>query len=212
MKKSVVIVEDDSEIREHLIHVLRKTADIDCIYAVSTGEEALQRIPMRAPDVVLMDIKLPGISGIDCVAELKKALPLLDILMLTIYEDAENIFRALKAGANGYLIKSSDPAALFDAIRDVHSGGAPISSQIARKVVSHFHALGESARVTEKLSRREHEILVLLAQGYIYKEIADKLELRAETIRKYVKRICKKMHVRSKGSAVAKFASVNIPV
>ena len=207
MKKSVVIVEDDAELRKQLILVLESTRDIQCLYTVSSGEEALQKIPLRPPDVVLMDIKLPGASGIDCVAPLKRMIPALEIVMLTIYEDTDSIFKALKAGADGYLIKSSNPDALFQAIRDVHAGGAPISSQIARKVVEHFHTAGKTSKATEKLSPREHEVLELLAQGHIYKEIADQLGIQTETVRGYVKNICAKMHVRSRIEAVAKLRS-----
>ncbi len=204
MRKSVVIVEDDRGLREQLIKILSNCPDIDCLYAVSSGEDAMKKIPQRAPDVVLMDIKLPGMSGIDCVARLKKIVPTVEIVMLTIYEDAESIFRALKAGASGYLIKSSHPEKLFQAIRDVYSGGAPFSSHIARKVVQHFQIAGKAARETEKLSPRELEVIELLAAGYIYKEIADKLGIGLETVRTHVKSICQKMHVRSRIEAVAR--------
>jgi DNA-binding NarL/FixJ family response regulator len=151
-----------------------------------------------------MDIKLPGMSGIQCVAEIKKVIPAMQIIMVTVYEDSERIFRALKAGANGYLVKSSPPEQLLAAIRDVYKGGAPMSSHIASKVVKHFHLVGNSPREAENLSPREREVLELLAQGFIYKEIGDKLGIGTETVRTYVKNICQKMHVRSRLEAVAK--------
>jgi DNA-binding NarL/FixJ family response regulator len=207
VKKTVVIVEDDPGLRNQLVLVLKTAPDIECLYTVSSGEEALRKIPLRPPDVVLMDIKLPGMSGIDCVMPLKRKIPTMEIVMLTIYEDADSIFRALKAGASGYLIKSSHPEALFQAIRDVYSGGAPFSSHIARKVVHHFQASGKAARESERLSPREREVIELLAGGYIYKEIADQLGIGVETVRTHVKSICFKMHVRSRIEAVAKHMS-----
>jgi len=204
MKKSVVIVEDDRGLREQLTLILETAADIKCIGAYVSAEEAIPKILEKRPDVVLMDIKLPGMSGIQCVAEIKKVIPDIQIIMVTIYEDSERIFRALKSGANGYLVKSSPPEQLLEAIRDVFKGGAPMSSHIARKVVKHFHLIGVSPTESENLSPREREVLDLLSQGYIYKEIADKLKIGSETVRTYVKNICHKMHVRSRVEAVAK--------
>jgi len=204
MKKSVVVVEDDGGLREQLVSVLKSSPDIDCLYSVSTGEEAIRKIPARPPDVVLMDIKLPGISGIDCIIPLKRACPTTEIVMLTIYENTESIFRALKAGASGYLIKSSNPEILFGAIRDVYTGGAPFSSHIARKVVQYFQEEGKSARENEKLSAREREVLDLLAQGYMYLEVGKKLFISDETVRSHVKNICRKMQVRNRVEAVAR--------
>lgn len=207
MKKTVVIVEDDPGLQSQLALILQSAGDIECLFAVGSGEEALRKIPLRPPDVVLMDINLPGMSGITCVAALKKKLPTLEIIMLTVYEDSDSIFRALKAGASGYLIKSSCPEVLFQAIRDVYRGGAPFSSHIARKVVQHFQRVGKAAAEGETLSPRENEVIDLLASGYIYKEIADKLNISQETVRTYVKNICHKMHARSRIEAVAKYLS-----
>jgi DNA-binding NarL/FixJ family response regulator len=204
MKKTVVIVEDDRGLREQLVQILEAVQDIKCIGAYASGEEAVPKILEKRPDVVLMDIKLPGISGIQCVAEIKKAVPDMQIIMVTIYEDSERIFRALKAGASGYLVKSSPPDQLVGAIRDAYQGGAPMSSHIARKVVQHFHLLGPSVQEAENLSPREREVLDLLAMGFIYKEIGSKLNIGPETVRTYVKNICQKMHVRSRLEAVAK--------
>ena len=204
MKKTVVIVEDDGGLREQLVQILDSASDIKCLGAYRSGEEALPQILEKRPEVVLMDIKLPGMSGIQCVTEIKKVIPDMQILMVTIYEDSERIFRALKAGANGYLVKSGPPEQLLESIRDVHKGGAPMSSHIARKVVKHFHLIGPSVTETENLSPREREVLDLLGQGFIYKEIGDKLNIGPETVRTYVKNICQKMHVRGRIEAVAK--------
>ena len=204
MNKSVVVVEDDRTLRQQIVDILGTASDIRCIGAFSSAEEALKAIPTKAPDVVLMDIKLPGMSGIDCVAKLKRMLPSLQIIMVTIFEDSERIFRALKAGASGYLVKSRPPEQLLEAIRDVHSGGSPMSSHIARKVVQHFHLLDPSPKEAENLSPREEQVLDLLASGFIYKEIGDKLNISVETVRTYVKNICHKMHVRNRLEAVAK--------
>lgn len=204
MVKSVVVVEDDSGLREQLVKILNSAAGIRCVGACPSAEDALRLIPARKPDVVLMDIRLPAMSGIDCVAALKQILPSLQIIMLTVYEDSESIFRALKAGASGYLVKSSPPSKLLEAIVDVSKGGAPMSSPIARKVVQHFHLAGPAPTSAPDLSPREREVLDLLASGYIYKEIGDKLGISAETVRTYVKNICEKMHVRSRLEAVAR--------
>lgn len=204
MAKSVIVVEDDRGLREQLVGILNSGAGIRCIGACASAEEALRTIPTKRPDVVLMDIRLPAMSGIECVAELRQLLPGLQIIMLTVYEDCESIFRALKAGAAGYLVKSSPPAKLLEAIIDVSKGGAPLSSHIARKVVQHFHLVGPAPTHADDLSPREREVLDLLACGYIYKEIGDKLGISPETVRTYVKNICEKMHVRSRIEAVGK--------
>ena len=149
-----MIVEDDRDLREQLTRILEAESDIRCLGAFASGEEALPNILSRKPDVVLMDIKLPRMSGIECVLEIKRALPEMQIVMVTVYEDSERIFQALTAGASGYLVKSRPPEQLLEAIRDVHSGGSPMSSHIARKVVQHFHLLGPSPAEAENLSPR----------------------------------------------------------
>ena len=204
MKKSVVVVEDDCGLREQLVEILRTAPDIKCVAAFASGEEALKKIPALRPDVVLMDIRLPGMSGIQCVTELKRLDATPQIIMVTIYEDSDRIFKALKAGASGYLVKSSPPSQLLDAVRDAFAGGAPMSSHIARKVVQHFHLLGPAPLEAENLSPREHQVLDLLASGFIYKEIGDQLDIGVETVRTYVKNICQKMHVRNRVEAVAR--------
>ena len=198
------MVEDDRRLREKLLQILDNLTDIECVASCASGEEALRVIPPKAPSVVLMDIKLPGRSGIQCVSELKRTMPQLQIIMVTIYEDSESIFKALKAGASGYLVKSGPPEELIEAIREVFTGGSPMSSHIARKVVQHFHSLGLDSEEANNLSPREQQVLSLLASGYIYKEIGDKLNIGYETVRTYVKSICHKMHVRSRLEAVAR--------
>lgn len=207
MKKSVLVVEDDRGLREQLVKILETASDMQCVGSFASGESALPQISKKQPDVVLMDIRLPGMSGIDCVSEIRKFAPAMQIIMVTIYEDSERIFRALKAGANGYLVKSSPPDQLLEAIRDAYKGGAPMSSHIARKVIQHFHMIGPSLKEADNLSPREREVLDLLSLGFIYKEIGSKLNIGSETVRTYVKNICQKMHVRSRLEAVAKHRS-----
>jgi DNA-binding NarL/FixJ family response regulator len=209
MTKSVAIVEDDRGLREQLIKILCSAPDVKFVGAFASAEEALKKIPAHKPDVVLMDIRLPGMSGIQCVAELKKVEPTIEIIMVTVYEDSDRIFKALKAGASGYLVKSKSPDQLLNAVRDVGSGGAPMSSHIARKVVQHFHLLSPARPEKDNLSPREQEVLALLASGFIYKEIADNLGIGMETVRTYVKNICYKLQVRNRLEAVAKHREIN---
>ena len=156
-----------------------------------------------------MDIKLPKMSGIQCVYELKRSMPALQVIMVTVYEDSESIFRALKAGASGYLVKSGPPEQLVEAIRDVFSGGAPMSSHIARKVVQSFRQNPIGLPPDGELSPREQEVLDLLARGYLYKEIADRLNITGPTVNTYVRRVYEKLHVRSRAQAVAKYAHLS---
>jgi DNA-binding NarL/FixJ family response regulator len=204
MNKKVAVVEDNAALREQLVQILDSATDIRCVGAYASAEEAMKHLQNASPDIVLMDIKLPGMSGIDCVTHLKKLMPAVQIIMVTIYEDTERLFRALKAGANGYLVKSAPPNSLLDAVRDVYAGGSPMSSHIARKVVQHFRLLGNSPAEAENLSPREQQVLELLASGFLYKEIGDKLKIGVETVRTHVKSICQKMHVRNRVEAVAK--------
>lgn len=202
-----MVVEDDLRLKLYLMTMLEQVGDITCLCAVSSAEEALEQVPRYQPDVVLMDINLPGISGIDCIRNLKDKLPHLEVVMLTAYEEEDNIFRALKEGASGYLLKSSTPDDIYNAIRDVFTGGAPFSSHIARKVAQYFREERKIDDENESLTPREKEVLKLLASGYIYKEVADQLEITLETVRTYVKRICHKLHVRSKLEAIIKYRS-----
>lgn len=204
-QKTVMVVEDDVRLRQHLVRMLEAPPDIACLGAFASAEEALAKLPGYRPDVVLMDINLPGISGIDCLRELRNKLPGLEVVMLTAYEEEDHIFRALKEGAGGYLLKSSTPEDIYNAIRDVSLGGAPFSSHVARKVAHFFRGEREIEDENAKLAPREKEVLKLLAGGYIYKEVAEELDLSLETVRTYVKRICQKLHVRSKVEAIIKY-------
>jgi DNA-binding NarL/FixJ family response regulator len=204
MSKKVAIVEDNRTLREQLVKIVSTAPGLKCVGSYRTAEEALQGIPNELPDVILMDIKLPGMSGIDCVARLKEIMPAVQIIIVTVYEDSERIFCALRSGASGYLVKSGPPEKLLEAIRDVSQGGSAMSTHIARKVVQHFQMIGPASAKTEQLSPREREVLELLASGYIYKEIGEKLSIATETVRTYVKHICQKLHVKNRLEAVAR--------
>ena len=201
---TVAIVEDDQGIRETLVRLLDGAPGFRCAGAFATGEEALQRLPKMAPAVVLVDINLPKMSGIDLVAALKASDTEMHFLVLTVYEDSAKIFQALAAGASGYLLKRVPPAKLLEAVREVHEGGSPMSSSIARQVVQSFHRMGEAKKESENLSPREQEILQLLTDGFLYKEIAEKLSIGRETVRTYIRRIYEKLHVRTRTEAVVK--------
>jgi DNA-binding NarL/FixJ family response regulator len=203
-QNTVVIVEDNRRLRDRMVEILSASPDIRCLAALASGEEALKSIPHYRPDVVLMDIQMPGMSGIDCVARLKSMLPELYIIMVTVHEDSDRIFEALRAGANGYLVKSDPLDQLLDAVRNVRNGGAPMSGHIARKVVEHFHALHPSIPRNDNLTAREQQVLEMLATGLLYKEVGDKLGICVETVRAHVKKICQKMHVRNRVEAIAR--------
>ena len=200
----ICVVEDDAGFRSGLERLLGRTRDFRCLGSFPTGEAGLQKIPEIKPDVVIMDLNLPRINGVECVRKLKALLPPVQIVMLTVYEDPDQIYDALSAGAMGYLLKQTPPAELLNAIRDVHAGGAPMSSQIARKVVLSFQA-APSVNEAEGLSAREREVLDYLAQGFLIKEIGDKLGIGFDTVRTYIRRIYEKLHVHSRAQAVAKF-------
>ena len=201
---TVAIVEDDQGIRETLVRLLDGTPGFRCVGAFATGEEALQRLPKLNPAVVLVDINLPKMSGIDVVAALKAAETKIQFLVLTVYEDSAKIFQALAAGASGYLLKRVPPAKLLEAIREVREGGSPMSGSIARQVVQSFHRMGAAKKESDNLSPREQEILQLLTDGFLYKEIAEKLNIGRETVRTYIRRIYEKLHVRTRTEAVVK--------
>ncbi|MEO7933114.1 MAG: response regulator transcription factor [Chthoniobacterales bacterium] len=201
----VAIVEDDALTREGLLMHLRRRADFVCVGAHENGKDALRYLPGEKPDVVLMDINLPGLNGIECVAALKAAHPDIQVLMLTTYDDSDRIFESLRAGASGYLLKRTAPAQLVKAIEEVRNGGSPMSMQIARKVVSHFHQIKKPERETDKLSAREMEILALLAKGALYKEIADQLGISLHTVRNHLHGIYGKIHVQTRTEAVLKY-------
>ena len=201
----VSIIEDDDWIRENLAHQIRQTQGFACCGSYASGELALNQMPSNIPDVVLMDINLPKMSGIDCVRKLKTILPSAHVLMLTVYEDSDKIFNSLLAGASGYLLKRTPQAEILEAIRDVHSGNSPMTGHIARKVVQYFNERGTDNTEIEKLSKREKEVLDRLAQGMPYKEIADLLTVSIDTVRVHIKGIYSKLHVHSRGEAVAKY-------
>lgn len=201
----VSIVEDDDWIRENLATQISKTKGFVCGGCYRNGEEALVQLPAEAPNVILMDINLPKMSGIECVRQLIRLIPSVQILMLTVYEDSERIFDSLLAGAGGYLLKRTPQAEIPDAITEVHRGNSPMTGHIARKVVQYFNQRGSAETEIEKLSKREKEVLDHLAQGIPYKEIADVLVLSIDTVRMHIKGIYSKLHVHSRGEAVAKY-------
>src|SRR5271170_456313 len=204
MPTRISIVEDDHGTREQLAALLSQTPSFHCVSAYATGEEALQKIPAMKPDIALVDINLPGMNGIKCVAGLKAQLPGLSVLMLTRHDDSDLVFDALRAGASGYLLKKMISAELIPAIEQVQAGGAPMSMQIARKVVGYFNQ-GKTSPDVEKLSKREQEVLALLAKGYLCKEIGELLGIGIETVRMNLKHIYHKLHVHSRTEAAAKY-------
>jgi len=202
MSISVAIVEDESRIRAQLVTTISEAPGFRCLGSYSSGEQGCLEIPRQPPDVVLMDINLPKMSGVECTARIKKLVPTVQIIMLTVYEDSEQIFNALKMGASGYLLKRTPPDEILKAVAEVHRGGAPMSGLVARQVVQSF-AKRTNLEVPN-LSPREAEVLALVAKGYINKEIADKLTLSIETVRSYLKSIYDKLHVRSRTEAAMK--------
>lgn len=203
-KIKVACVEDNSGLRDSLERLIATADDMCMVGNFVDGESALPGMSAAGVDVVLVDINLPGMSGIDFIRQAKVAMPQVQFLVLTVYDDPERIFQALAAGANGYLLKRVAPADLLAAIRDLHGGGSPMSGSVARKVVQSFHRMGTSQCETENLSPRETEILQLLADGYLYKEIAEYLAIGIETVRTYIRRIYDKLHVRTRTEAVVK--------
>ena len=204
MSIKISIVEDQHDMRHSLVEWLDHAPNLRCVGAHATAEQALQQIPGENPDVVLMDINLNGMSGIECVSRLKHKLPKIQVLMLTTYEDGDTIFDSLRAGANGYLLKNMPQEELVRAVEQVHSKGSPMSLQIARKVINHFHRDSPAASELEQLTARELEILRLLAKGYMYKEIADQLAISMSTVRTHVSAIYEKLHVQSRTAAAMK--------
>ena len=203
----IAIVEDNKVIRESLMEFVQADPECCCVCACATAEEALETIPRHQPEIVLMDIQLPKLSGIECTAQLKRLLPSLHIIMVTVYEDTERIFRALRAGACGYLLKRCTPEELMSAVREVRQGGAPMSRDIARKVIDSFQEPPATAANVEGLSPREHEILELLAQGFPNKEIAHHVGISDGTVRWHLRHVYDKLHVRSRTEAALKFRS-----
>jgi DNA-binding NarL/FixJ family response regulator len=198
----VAVVEDSAAVRRHLERWLNRTPGFHCVCACANGKEALRLIPVHRPRVVLMDIQMPEISGVDCVARLKASLPEVLVIMLTVYEDTDTIFKALRAGASGYLLKRCGQEELFHAIQDILEGGAPMSSAIARKVVAAFHEPVKTEDTTVVLSGREREILDLLSEGLSNKEIGAKLNLSQFTVKNHLAKVFEKLHVRCRTEAV----------
>jgi DNA-binding NarL/FixJ family response regulator len=201
----VSIIEDDVPAREILVGWIRRAEGFRYVSEHETAESALAKLPQEKPAVVLVDINLPGMSGIECVRRLKPILQDTQFVMVTVYEDANHIFNALAVGASGYLLKQTRRGDLLAALKEVHAGGSPMSSQIARKVVQSFRRPVESGNQGD-LSPREQEVLELLARGYLYKEIAESLAISVQTVNTYIRRIYEKLHVRSRAQAVAKYA------
>jgi len=206
----IAIVEDNKVIRESLAAYVRMDPEFQCVCACGTAEEALELLPGHRPDVVLMDIQLPTLSGIECTARLKQLLAEVRIIMVTVYGDPDLILKALRAGACGYLLKRCTPEELITAVREVQQGGAPMSREIARKVISYFQELPhppDASSEVENLSPREREILDLLTQGFSDKEIADRLGVKHGTVRWHLQHVYEKLHVRSRTEAALKFRS-----
>lgn len=201
----VVLVEDKPGVRESWVKLINSLPGFICVQACASGEDALRVIPALNPDVVLMDIFLPRMSGIECTARLKLELPKVQILILTAVEDDELVFMALQSGADGYLLKRTKPEDLKAAMLDVLGGGAPMTSEIARRVVESFRRASRQPKPEVRLSAREEEVLILLSKGYANKEIADQLSISAETVGSHLKHIYEKMHVRSRAEAVARY-------
>lgn len=208
MPVTISIVEDNDKLRGTLAKMIARADGFKFASDYGSAEDALAGLPKVKPDIVLMDINLPGMNGVECVRQLKTLLPATQVMMLTVYEDTDNIFNALAAGANGYMLKRTPAKELIEAIHEVKRGGSPMTTHIARKVVQSFQKSAgqqQAANELSELSEREQQVLDLLAQGLIYKEIADRLSISYETVHTYIRRIYEKLQVRTRTEAVAKF-------
>lgn len=201
----VAVVEDHKPTREALERIINLSSDCQCICACSTAEEALRALPGHRPAVVLMDIQLPKMSGVECVAKLKELLPAAEVIMVTVYEDPDTIFRALRSGASGYVLKRSPPETILGAVREVQRGGVPMSVEIARKVIAYFQGQALAVKETEKLTPREHEVLERVALGFSNKEIAEQLGVSLDAVLWHLKHVYQKLHVHSRSEAILKF-------
>ena len=206
---AVAVVEDDVSIREVLVSWLQEAGGFACVGALPDAESAIASLAAARPNVVLVDINLPRQSGIECVRALKPLLPETQFVMLTVYEDSTHIFDALSAGATGYLLKHTPREALINALREVHVGGSPMTSNIARMVVQALQKSKPKTKASDLLSKRQNELLSLLAQGYLYKEIAETMSISLPTVNNYIRRIYEKLHVQSRGQAVAVYADLH---
>ncbi|HXI69615.1 MAG TPA: response regulator transcription factor [Verrucomicrobiae bacterium] len=205
MQIKVAIVDDDDGIRASLASLIRRAPALQLTGDYPDAETALKEIPRNPPDVVLMDINLPKMKGMECVRLLKAELPAVQFLMLTVYEDSESLFASLKAGASGYLLKRTASARLLEAISDVHAGGSPMTPQLARRVVQFFTKPADKSSPVALLTPGEKEFLDQLANGYAYKEIADRMKISIDTVRSYVRTVYEKLHVHSRTEAVVKY-------
>src|SRR5258707_9620663 len=205
---TVGIVEDDAGIRQSLEWLLKSSPEFSCVCGCGSAEEAWRLLPKSAPQVVLMDITLPNRSGIECNVRLKELLPSVQVVMITVYDDSEKVFNALRAGASGYIRKRAAPGRILQGIREAHAGGVPMSSEIARKVLGAFREPAPSATEEHNLSRREQEVLELLAHGCSNKEIADKLSISIETVTWHLRHIYNKLHVHSRTQAALRFLNL----
>jgi DNA-binding NarL/FixJ family response regulator len=208
MPIKIALVEDDADVLASMIQILERAPGCTCVGMFASGEDALREIPKLRPQVVLMDINLPGMDGVECVRQLAPLVTDTSFLMLTVHEDPDSIFNSLAAGAAGYLLKPVRAAELLAAVKDVFAGGAPMTSNIARKVVQSFKRVAPSARAVENLSPRETEVLDYLVKGYSYKEAADAMSISYGTVHTHIERIYKKLHVQSRAQAVARYLRV----
>jgi len=204
MSISIVIVEDLDEVRNGLKSFLSLSEGFTVLSTFKTGEEALYDIPRLKPDIVIMDINLPGMNGIECISQVKNRVPATQFMMFTVYENDEKVFEALKAGASGYLLKNTGLVQMIEALKELHTGGSPMSANIARKLVSVFREEHADAELTTELSKREKEILQLLSKGLLYKEIADQLAISVSTVRQHIHKIYEKLHVQNRTEAINK--------
>ncbi len=205
MNLIVGIVEDDAVLRKSLARLVGEAHGLQNVIACASGEDALKKLPAFKPKVVLMDLNLPQMPGTECIRKLKDLLPATQVIVLTVYEDSEHIFRALKAGASGYLLKRSEPDEVLEAIKNASEGGAPMSSQVAQRVVHSFHEPAPTSLDTTTLTEREREILTFLSKGFANKEIADKMNISVPTVRTHLRHIYEKLHVRSRTEAIVKY-------
>jgi DNA-binding NarL/FixJ family response regulator len=204
MSITICIVEDLDEVREGLKQFISLNSEFNVLDTFSTAEEALYEIPILKPQIVIMDISLPGMNGIECIRLVKDKSPTTQFMMFTVYENDEKVFEALKAGASGYLLKNTGLVQMIEALKELHNGGSPMSANIARKLVTVFHDKENETASLEVLSKRENEILLLLSKGLLYKEIAEQLSISTGTVRQHIHRIYEKLHVQNRTEALNK--------
>jgi len=202
---SVSIVEDMSDVRQKVKHNIEESEEFICLSTYANAECAVDELPKLKPDVVLMDINLPGMSGIECIKKVKKKCPQMQFMMFTIYENSEQVYEALAAGANGYLLKKTPAEKILEALKELHEGGAPMSTHIARKVISFFQKDNNKPNDNSTLSSREKQVLALLSKGFLYKEIGDQLFISTGTVRQHIHKIYEKLHVQNRMEAINKF-------